>query len=257
MKTSYPLSFADLNMRSMFSRVLFSTTLVPTASQAAPCSLSTSFCGSMKTTAVSAFCTVIPDGWSVILRTPEEVYGAHCRVVSRLLAADEGEEVLADHIGVGSEQAVREARIDFQRTVLEELVRKQRSVPMRNDLIIVPLHDERGYLDALQILGEVRFGERLDAVIVGLGPAHHALPPPVRDHAFQRLGARPVEPVEGTGGEIAIKLGAVGGQAVAEAVEDFDRQAAWVARRLYHHRRYGRHQHRLGDPALAVSRNVT
>jgi hypothetical protein len=32
-----------------------------------------------------------------------------------------------------------------------------------------------GYLDALQILGEVRFGERLDAVVVGLGTAHHAL----------------------------------------------------------------------------------
>src|SRR6516162_7850152 len=101
MKPSYPLSFADLNMRSIFSRVLFSTTLVPTASQAAPCSLSTSFCGSMKTTAVSAFCTVMPDGWSVICGLLNRVTDAHWRVVSKLLAADEGEEVLADHIGVG------------------------------------------------------------------------------------------------------------------------------------------------------------
>src|SRR5215813_3910928 len=146
------MSFADLNMRSMFSRVLFSTTLVPTASQAAPCSLSTSFCGSMKTTAVSAFCTVMPDGWSVILRTPNRVTDAHWRAVGRLLAADKGEEVLADHIGVGSEQAMREAGVDLQRTVLEDLVREQRSVLVRNDLIIVSLHDERGYLDALQIL---------------------------------------------------------------------------------------------------------
>jgi hypothetical protein len=72
--------------------------------------------------------------------------------VSRLLAADEGEEVPADHIGVGSEQTMREAGIDLQRNVLEELVRNQKSVRVRNDLIIVSLHDERGYLDALQII---------------------------------------------------------------------------------------------------------
>src|SRR5215831_7921867 len=179
------------------------------------------------------------------------------RAITPLLAADEGEEVLADHISVGTEQAVREAGVDLQRTVLEELVRKQRSVLVRNDLVIVPLHDERRYVDALQILSEVGFGERLDAVIVGFRPAHHALPPPVRNHAFQRLGARPVESVEGTGREVPIKLGAVGGETLAEAVEHLNRQAAWVARRLHHHRRYGRHQHRLGNPTLAVSRDVT
>ena len=39
----------------MFSTVLFSVTLAPTAAQFAPFSLSTSFCGSMNTTAVSVF----------------------------------------------------------------------------------------------------------------------------------------------------------------------------------------------------------
>jgi len=38
---------------SIFSTVLFSVTLWPTASQTAPFALSTSFCGSMKTMAVS------------------------------------------------------------------------------------------------------------------------------------------------------------------------------------------------------------
>src|SRR5437867_3231162 len=50
---SYPFCFAARKMRSMFSTVLFSQTLWPTAPHAVPFSLRTSFCGSMKTTAVS------------------------------------------------------------------------------------------------------------------------------------------------------------------------------------------------------------
>src|SRR5467141_2980855 len=55
MNTSYPRTFAALKIRSMFSIVLFSVTLAPTAPQLAPFSLSTSFWGSIKTTAVSIF----------------------------------------------------------------------------------------------------------------------------------------------------------------------------------------------------------
>src|SRR5215467_9122043 len=62
---------------SIFSRMLFSITLAPTASQLVPCSLSTSFCGSMNTTAVPIFCTVIPDDWSVI-----------CGLLNRVTDAD-------------------------------------------------------------------------------------------------------------------------------------------------------------------------
>src|SRR4051794_5663490 len=53
MNTSYPWDFEASNILSMFSTVLFSVTLAPTAPQFAPLSLSTSFCGSMNTTAVS------------------------------------------------------------------------------------------------------------------------------------------------------------------------------------------------------------
>src|SRR6516162_9720486 len=53
MNTSYPFAFATLKIRSIFSTVLFSVTLAPTASQFAPFSLNTSFCGSINTTAVS------------------------------------------------------------------------------------------------------------------------------------------------------------------------------------------------------------
>src|SRR5262249_49457938 len=55
MKTAYPFAFAAWNIRPMFSTVRFSVTLAPTARQLAPSSLSTSFCGSINTTAVLLF----------------------------------------------------------------------------------------------------------------------------------------------------------------------------------------------------------
>src|SRR5215813_10227586 len=62
MKISKPCVFATLKMRSMFSMVLFSSRLSRTRGHASPVSLSTSFCGSMNTTAVSLrlICIVPP-----------------------------------------------------------------------------------------------------------------------------------------------------------------------------------------------------
>jgi hypothetical protein len=60
MKTSKPLALAALKICSMFSMVLFSMTLPPTKPQAGPFSLSTLFCGSMKTIAVSFLLLSIP-----------------------------------------------------------------------------------------------------------------------------------------------------------------------------------------------------
>src|SRR3546814_2568116 len=48
----------------------------------------------------------------------------------------------------------------------------------------------------LQVLGEIGLREGLDAIVMGLGAADHALAPPVVDHAGIDLGARPVEAVE-------------------------------------------------------------
>jgi hypothetical protein len=80
--------------------------------------------------------------------------------------------------------------LHLARGVLKELDLKQGSAFVRHDLIIFPLHDECWHGDALQVLSEVRFGERLDAIVVGLGPAHHALAPPILDNTIQRLGHR-------------------------------------------------------------------
>src|SRR5262249_7907901 len=105
---------------------------------------------------------------------------------------------------------MREARVELQSGILEELDLEQGSALVRNDLVVVPLHDERWHIDVLQVLSEVCFRERLDTVVMSLGPAHHALPPPILDDAVERLRTRPVEPIEGGGSEFAIKLGAIG-----------------------------------------------
>lgn len=68
-----------------------------------------------------------------------------------------------------------------------------------DDLVVVSLYVERGHVDAFQVLSEVCLRERLHTVIVGLAPAHHALPPSVLDDAVQALRAGPMEPVEGGG----------------------------------------------------------
>src|SRR5215469_8821000 len=53
---------------------------------------------------------------------------------------------------------------------------------------------------------EVRFRERLDTVVVSLGPANHALAPRIPNNTVHWLGSRSVKPVEHCGREIAVKL---------------------------------------------------
>src|SRR5215467_8005477 len=123
---------------------------------------------------------------------------------------------------------MRETRIELQSRVLKKLHLEHGSAFVRNDLVVFALHDERWYIDALQVLGEVRFRERLDAIVVGLGPADHALAPPIPYNTIQRLGARSVKPVEHRGSEIAIKLCAIVRQAFPKAVENRNRQAVRI-----------------------------
>src|SRR5204863_3547498 len=161
------------------------------------------------------------------------------------LALDEGEKVGIDHVGVRRAHAMRELLVDLQGALPEELRGEQRGIGDRDDLVVVAVHDEGRHVDDFQILGEVGFRERSDAVVVGFGPAHHALAPPVVDHALRHLRAWPVVTVEGAAGDISIELRAVGGELLAEAVEDLDRQAARVGWCLHHDRRHGADEHQF------------
>src|SRR4029077_6624432 len=140
MKTSNPFSFAALKMRSMFSTVLFSLTLSPTAPHARPLSLKTSFCGSMKTTAVSFLCI-----FTVLLQSISQ---SPPRPFRSLL--DEREQIRVDSVFVGRAHAVRPARIDFQGGAFDDLGREQGRGADRYDLIVIAMHDERRHVEFLR-----------------------------------------------------------------------------------------------------------
>ena len=99
----------------------------------------------------------------------------------------------------------------------------------RHDLVVVAVHDERRHADDLQVFGEVGLREGLDAVMVGLGAAHHALAPPVPDDTLGCFGASPVEAVEGPTRDIEVELRAIGRELPPEAVEHLDGQPGLVA----------------------------
>ena len=91
---------------------------------------------------------------------------------------NEFQEIPVDRLGIGGEHAMRETGIELKSGVLKELHLEQGSTFVRNDLVVFALHDERRYFDALQVLGEVRFGERLDTIVVAppIMPWRHQFP---------------------------------------------------------------------------------
>jgi hypothetical protein len=89
----------------------------------------------------------------------------------------EGEQVGADLVLVSCAQAVRGAVVDFQGRALDELGLEQARGGERHDLVVVALHDERRYVELLQIVCLIRLGERLDAEVGGREACHHALQP--------------------------------------------------------------------------------
>ena len=171
-------------------------------------------------------------------------------------ALDEREQVGVDHVGVHRAHAVREFLIDLESALLQELHRQQRGVGDRHDLVVVTVHDERGDVDHLQVLGEVGLREGLDAVVMRLRTAHHPLAPPILDHALGHLCTWTVVAVERTACEIKVELRAIGGELLAQTVEHLDRQTARIGWCLYHDRRHGTDEHQLGDAALAVAGDI-
>ena len=91
---------------------------------------------------------------------------------------------------------VRETWIHLQLGALDNLRRHQARRADRHDLIIVAMKNESWHVELLEVFGEVRFREGLDAVVVGLHSSQHTLQPPLLADAFRNLGAGPVVAVE-------------------------------------------------------------
>src|SRR5207249_115076 len=126
----------------------------------------------------------------------------------------------------------------------------------RYDLIVVAVQDEDRCGDRLQIVGEIGLRECLDAVVMRLGCAHHALAPPVVDDALRYLRAGTVESIERPRWDVTEELRAIRGERRTELVEDVDRQTPWIPLGLKHDRRYGTDQHRHRYTLSSMPRHV-
>src|SRR6266487_4192415 len=169
---------------------------------------------------------------------------------------DEGEQVRVDLILQRRAHAVGRARIDLQLRVLDDLGRKHGGRADRHDLVVIAVKDQGRDVELLEIFGQIRLGEGLDAEVGGGEAGQHSLEPERLAHAFRDLGARPVVAVE-RHAQILPELRAVGLDGGAELVERVDGKAARVGGRLEHERRYRADQHRLGHALGAVAADVT
>lgn len=141
---------------------------------------------------------------------------------NRLLGLYEREEISVALVLACVAQAVRAALINLQDGIGDEFRGEHRGVCDRHDLVVVAVDDERRHIELLQVFGEIRFRERLDAVIRVLVPSHHALQPPRLDQPLGNLGAGAVEAKEWATCHIEEELRAVGQERSAKAVEDLD-----------------------------------
>src|SRR4029078_8975121 len=135
------------------------------------------------------------------------------------LGSNEGQQLGIDAIGMGRAHAVRQLLVDLEGAALKQLRRQRCRVGYGHDLIIIAVHHERGYRDALQVLGKVGLREGLDAVVLRLGAAHHALAPPVADDRLRWLCTRPVVAVEWAARETEVELRSVRGEFFSQVVE--------------------------------------
>src|SRR3712207_1781014 len=134
------------------------------------------------------------------------------------------------------QHSMRVALVDLESAVLQKLYRLERGGGDRDDLVVITMHDECRHRDSLEIFRLVSLREGLDAIVMGLGRANHALAPPVLDHTRIYLSALAVEAVERSRGHVEEELGPVVGDTLAKTVEHLDRQAFRIPLSLEHQR---------------------
>src|ERR1022692_4533730 len=115
-------------------------------------------------------------------------------------------------------QAMGCAWVYLQGRVLDEFRGGQSRGADRHDLVVVAVKDQRRHVELLEVFGEIRLGECLDAVEGVLVTGLHPLEPERVDHALRDLGTGPVGPEERAAGEILVELRAVGDGVEADLV---------------------------------------
>src|SRR3546814_13577519 len=162
----------------------------------------------------------------------------------------EFEQVRIEFVRMGGEHSMGISLVDLQRPVRKQLNLLQRGACVRNDLVVVALHDERRDRNRPQVFRLVRLGECLDAFIMCQCASHHSLAPPVLDGCLRDFRSRPVEPIEWPRRDSQEKLCAIGSKCGSESVEHGNRSAVRIGVALDHYRRYGSYQNRFGNASL-------
>src|SRR3982750_2541399 len=85
------------------------------------------------------------------------------------------------------------------------------------------MHHEYRHGNLLQVFGEISLREGDNAIVMRLSTAHHALAPPILDDRLRGFYSRPVETIEWSLGQVAIKLRAIGRKLRLHSVEHFSR----------------------------------
>src|SRR3989442_6096219 len=171
------------------------------------------------------------------------------------LRPQEGQQVFVELLLVREGQAVGRPRIDLQGGALDDLGGEQGRVADRHDLVVVAVDDQSRNVELLEVFGEVRLREDLDAVECAFETSLHRPQPEHVPSALRHLRTRSVGPEEGGVG-ILVELRTICTQTGAELIEHLHGRAAWIGRRLEHQRGYGAHQHSLSEALCAVAADV-
>src|ERR1019366_8959940 len=119
---------------------------------------------------------------------------------------EECQQVGIELLLVSLGQAVGCACIDLQSRVFDEFRRGKSGGADRYDLVVIAVKDQCWHVEFLEVFGEVRLGECLDAVKRVLMACLHTLGPEPVDHALRDLRARPVEAEERPACEVLVEL---------------------------------------------------
>src|ERR1700675_1640867 len=93
----------------------------------------------------------------------------------RVAALNKCQQVLVHPVLKRGWQSVWSSFVHFQNSAFYDLRRQHRRSHNRYDLIVAAVNNECRHIELLKILGQVRLGENLDAVVGGFDSRRHSL----------------------------------------------------------------------------------
>jgi hypothetical protein len=175
--------------------------------------------------------------------------------VGIVLALEERQQFGVDLILMRGCNAVRCTRVVDVLRALDEAGRLHRRVSHWHDLVILPMENQRRYIELLEFLCEIGLGEGLDAFVGVLKSGLHTPDPELVEQALRDLGTWPVGAVKHDC-QILVELRAVAHEGCAHAVENLDWQALGIGSGFQHDWRHRGDQDCLRDPRRSMTCDI-